>query len=1481
MASTGTAMASRPSASGASAAAEAAASSKQGSLDPPGKVRFLLEMSARFEAEGNVSEAVKSAETALLLRRSLPVEAQSLFASTLSQQAADLVVKCNALGVQQFQRDQYPLAEFILAKALFLTEDAKATNCFGHMEHERLRLRAATFNNLGCLEKRRGQLEAGLTHLHKAAEIEALVDPDVGASPSTQLNLCTLLNKMGRHDQAAAAAERAIRNIGFLEQSGTAPNPSMVLMAHYNCGVSLEFMGRPGDISRARDCYAQCLAHGQRYGIAIETSTALQQAQRALARIDAAMPAAAKARGGMAGSAVHVARGSRSASASVASSEQYTPRPPGHLRQPPPQARGIMTAPSGAARDSINKHKERIQAKQKRREQQEKRSRDALRRAQLAHDREKNEKLRIEQEEAARQRDALAREMYEQMESGIRADRIRTLYQAATSVQKVWRGFLVRAHLRDMAIAVVKMQAVVRSHLCRLSLKRAEDQAREEQEYRKVLQTRHEAAVVIQRKARQFLRRCTLVRNHRASTLRRKHSVAKIVRFYHAYRRRVADRILDKLEAERKAQAQRNEMLNEAARKIQTMFRSFRSRRFMRVVRQEQLRRNAAATKIQAAMRGSLTRAWFKHYRLYRRQQELSTAANLKSIVKIQCSWRVAIAKKRRRELALAKRRREHLERVFKSARCIQCAWRSFIARGVAFDLRRIRQRRDDAATTIQLRWRAFQCRKEYLWKRDEARKMRALRRIQQWWRDVIIARRHVETAKYHARMLRREKELRARTYLALTVTTMMRHVVSARVCEQKRAAFVVRDAAARVVQRVGRGGHDRKDLSVMKRVALLAAQSEAARKRANDAACVIQRNVRLFQAREELNRRRRMRWASVRVQACWRMYVAKQLLKRLRKADRDKREDAAARRIQRSVRLFFKRQELKRLDAYYTARRRHKLLEQRRIEAATTIQAHWRGHATRRATAQARQELLQKTVQAIRIQRSFRTHLYRRSINEEVQRRQRGRSRRWAAAIAIQSFWRRVLATEYVALVRERKFNHTVAALCIQCAWRRVAARRELVRRRAIRSQLQRLTAQRQDAWNVSCLAVQTVLRYQRDAWRVLNLHEDVLTREVERQQRIRHIQRCNAATKIQSRYRGYSERVYARGLRAEAREKEQARLALLARQNRAALRIQCAFRSSVARRRAAELQTAQRLKRLEDEAVAEETADPSNVVKGLFWAHEAHIKRDLTREREERHVVRTRAAITLQRMIRGLVARSRFRRRIREKMEHSAAARIQGEYKKHRAAAEAAAAGKRAAAATRIQSIVRMFLVLQQWPARRHALDTRKSATVRDEERRDVAATKVQSVFRGHRARTHSRELHKVRREAKWRQVQFEAARAIQKHVRRLLAVNRVTKLRYERMRSAAATSDVAPAAQQSQQASSDVGPSPPQAAPAPAPPPASAPQPEAAESAPPAPPPRRSSNGLQPAPPKVPRPPSGGPSRQRPSRPGSASAPSAPQQ
>jgi tetratricopeptide (TPR) repeat protein len=74
---------------------------------------------------------------------------------------------------------------------------------------KRARLRAITYNNLGCLFKRRGQPSEALGYLSSALALEQAAG-NVHDCASTHLNLCASYSALGRFTEALTHAERAI-----------------------------------------------------------------------------------------------------------------------------------------------------------------------------------------------------------------------------------------------------------------------------------------------------------------------------------------------------------------------------------------------------------------------------------------------------------------------------------------------------------------------------------------------------------------------------------------------------------------------------------------------------------------------------------------------------------------------------------------------------------------------------------------------------------------------------------------------------------------------------------------------------------------------------------------------------------------------------------------------------------------------------------------------------------------------------------------------------------------------------------------------------------------------------------------------------------------------------------------------------------------------------------------------------------------------
>jgi tetratricopeptide (TPR) repeat protein len=1374
------------------------------------KIQFLLDISRRLDEDGNVLEAVKSTETALILRRNserLYPELAHRFTTSLLKQSQELVLKCNSVAVASFQDNNYDAASFLLNKALFLTDEFEETRLFGDADHDRLRLRAATYNNLGCLEKRRGRLHPSLDHLQKAAQLEVSVDPDVGASPSTYLNLCTVLNKLGNHVAAVSAAQRAIDTLHFQAQQGLDqyPNyPVMLAVAFYNLGASLESCDRPGDVAQALEAYQSVLDTEQRYRLDPSNPT-VRQASEALRRIQSTQPNAlvlprATSRGGAA---------PRMFTTAMHSAPQVNGRASGELVPVPPKQKRTEGAapytlssfrvsvanqnggsqPTGALGDAANRHAERIQARQRKKQENAERDQMALQRAQRAHVKEKEEKQRREREAEASRREEMAKALYEKMVHGLRADEIKRVKNAAKKIQKIFRGFMARTLVGKMQQSATKIQSVVRSWLTRVHIHRSEEE-RQQRAAREANYKRQSGACIrIQERIRMFLRRLELIRQHRARKLRRHCCAKAIQRVFRLYCQRREQRVLAQMEAERTADERRSHLQHDAARKIQHMFRNFKMRRITRVVSMEQKRRSEAATSIQALVRGVLTRVWFKHYRMYRRQQELSSSKNLRAIIRIQGAWRSGLARRNLHRRRTEHNYRQHVALVFKSARTIQCAIRCFLACKKVRPLRALHHRRLQAVDKIQRIYIMFRTRCAYLRRRDAARRMKSAALIQTWFRERLITNKHNETARYHAAIQRRQRLALLQTQGAVLLQAVMQMIMSSRIVDSMRNTFLKQSAIALIVQKAGRGLASRRDTSVLKSCAKVVDERRRVAQQRNGAACVIQRATRCFLAKRRTENLRLRRAAALMISKTYRMHRGKQELRALR-AERDAiRREKSVRVIQKLARKFIRRLELRRLDEYYAEKHLQKRILMRKEEAAVSIQAIWRGHATRRETTAERNRLLQNTIDAIRIQRQFRAFRFRTQINAEVSRRQSLKRQRRIAAIKIQSFWRGVLAREYVNVLQETRYNRTVCAIAIQCAWRRFSAIAELHKRRAIRVSHHMLRAKQHDLWVTSITTVATFMRAMFSSrLRLSRLRYSVISALTEKQRETFYITNT-AATKIQANYRGYYERTYSRGLRREKREQE--RLATLRRvkQERAALRIQCAWRSAVARSRTYAIRQAKREALLAQQLETEAAANPQDVVKRLFWTHEAKLQRSLVSERLKRHANADAAAIHIQKNVRMMLAIHKYAKQREQRRNDDAAARIQSQWRERQEEVARQQHEKQFLAALRIQALVRGIQTRRRWDERQQVLTNRRGSAVQLEDRRDQAAIKIQSCWRMWAAQARAHGIRAGKHMDAVLQLHHESARLIQKHFRGLLARTRVEAIRNKRQEGEAA--------------------------------------------------------------------------------------------
>ena len=275
-----------------------------------GAMDRLLDCERTFAAlkrEGRHLDALPYMETSVFLRKQI----YGANSREVLKACQVFTTSCNTLAMNCLQKDNYMKAYELLKKAELLTEPR------GYLTDDkaRLKLRAVTFNNLGCFYKRRGKLHAALQYLDKALKIE-LASDEVDNPAGTHLNLCATLSQLGRHQPALEHAQCAL---DLLKQSlsrkgalnggvgGKAgEEASIVAIAYHNLAVEQEHLGQ---WEGALQSYGESVAMAERqWGPEHPKTHAIrhsyQQAKDKLARKGGRLPAL---RGGLPRGGSHAA----------------------------------------------------------------------------------------------------------------------------------------------------------------------------------------------------------------------------------------------------------------------------------------------------------------------------------------------------------------------------------------------------------------------------------------------------------------------------------------------------------------------------------------------------------------------------------------------------------------------------------------------------------------------------------------------------------------------------------------------------------------------------------------------------------------------------------------------------------------------------------------------------------------------------------------------------------------------------------------------------------------------------------------------------------------------------------------------------------------------------------------------------------------------------------------------------------------------
>ncbi|CCW70330.1 unnamed protein product [Phytomonas sp. Hart1] len=611
---------------------------------------------------------------------------------------------------------------------------------------------------------------------------------------------------------------------------------------------------------------------------------------------------------------------------------------------------------------------------------------------------------------------------------------------AATQIQRVWRGVMAREWLRTVVKAVLTLQKVVLVFLVKQReryriLAEEQEKLRVEREKRETI-----ACKIIQARARIFLRRLAIRRAIPARQRRYFMAARTIQRGYRDYLRRCEVMRATIAEANRREDEIRQFRRKTAVRCIQRAFSHYRAQKIEDEARALLQRRNNAAVRIQSLVRGLLTRAWFSYYRAYCRDQFQRSAISQRRLTVIQAACRALLAARYCRSRCLQLLHESYQRRLNNEATRIQCLWRRRVA-VIKFErLQAEKARMDRRARVIQRWYRMCLIRREYIAIRNAHRQERAARKIQTWVRICWEEKKAREFAQYHAELLRKQRLERLRAESILVLQAFSKAQLSKLMVASMQRTYLIHDTVAKTWQRVAQGYIARKKMAREKELHATFIRNEMELAIRTAAARILQRAWRFAFAKMKVERRRREILAATLIS---RFYLARKQLSKLRSEKKLQRQQDAVRVIQHAYRGMRKSRVMKDMVVYYRAQYNKKIIRLRSDEAASMIQAVWRGHVTRRVMVGIYAEQKRQADAATRIQRAWRCHRFGLSLKREIRMRCRRRERLNKAAIQIQCFWRKMMASERAAVLREKQATRLEKIIKIQRWWQYILADR------------------------------------------------------------------------------------------------------------------------------------------------------------------------------------------------------------------------------------------------------------------------------------------------------------------------------------------------------------------------------------------------------------------------------------------------------
>ncbi|KAK2078407.1 hypothetical protein QBZ16_003247 [Prototheca wickerhamii] len=136
-----------------------------------------------------------------------PSQSSTVPSEQEQEHIVNLVSLYNSMGVKLMDARSYEDALSALRKAEALVE--QASRWPGGSEAVRTRLMVITYNNLGCLFRRRSAPAEALLYLNRALAAGQGSPPNTRSAAATHLNICAAYTSLKRHREALGHAERA------------------------------------------------------------------------------------------------------------------------------------------------------------------------------------------------------------------------------------------------------------------------------------------------------------------------------------------------------------------------------------------------------------------------------------------------------------------------------------------------------------------------------------------------------------------------------------------------------------------------------------------------------------------------------------------------------------------------------------------------------------------------------------------------------------------------------------------------------------------------------------------------------------------------------------------------------------------------------------------------------------------------------------------------------------------------------------------------------------------------------------------------------------------------------------------------------------------------------------------------------------------------------------------------------------------------